>query len=301
MQEQILIFFSNISNSGLDQAAELITMLGEQYFFILIISFLYWNISKREGFKLASAFVYSTVINSILKIAIHSPRPFEKLDYISGKRVETATGYSFPSGHTQGSTTFFITFAQIIRRRWFTIIAIILLLLVGLSRVYLGVHWPVDVIGGLVLGVIISYIFCSIVDNYYDDTAKFRRIFYRIQAFVILLTLVLFLVDMFYLKGSMKIEDFFKISGISSGVIYGFFTEEKYIDFSPMDAGWVRKIIRYIVGLSLTLVIMLGLKIILPEHFISDFLRYALVGLWVTYLWPAAGTRLRLFTKQSRV
>ena len=301
MQEEILLFFKDISTPTLDKFAEIITMLGEQYFFIIVISFLFWNISKREGFKLSVAFIYSAMINAVLKIAFHSPRPFEKLDFIQGKRVETATGYSFPSGHTQSSTTFFITLSQIIRRRWFTMVSIILIIFIGISRIYLGVHWPADVIGGIVLGIILSYIFCSIVDNYYDDISKLRKIFFRIQAVFVLGTIILFFIDLFILKGSMKIEDFFKISGISTGAVYGFFLEERYTDFSPEDAGWFRKIIRFIIGLALTMVLMSGLKLILPEYILSDFFRYGLVGLWITFLWPAAGTGLKLFNKTSRV
>jgi len=301
MQEQMLLFFRDIANPVLDMAAEAITMLGEQYFFILVISFLFWNISKREGFKLATAFIYSSVINSILKISFHTPRPFEKLDYISGKRVETATGYSFPSGHTQGSTTFFITLAQIIRKRWFTIVSIAVVLLIGITRIYLGVHWPVDVLGGIVFGVIISFVFCTIIDNYYDDNVKLRRIFFRIQSTIVVLAAALFVIDLVYLKGSMKIVDFFKIAGISTGAVYGFFAEERMVDFSAEDAGKILKVVRYLIGLVFTIAIMAGLKIVLPEHYLADFLRYGLIGLWITFLWPAAGVKLRLFNKRSRV
>lgn len=301
MQQQILLFFKEISNPVLDILAELLTMLGEQYFFILIISYLFWNISKREGFKLASAFIYSSVLNSVLKISFHTARPFEKLDAINGKRVETATGYSFPSGHTQGATTFFITLAQIIRKKWFTITAISLSVVVGLTRVYLGVHWPIDVIGSLVFGVIVAFIFCTIIDNYYDDNVRLRRIFFRIQSVVVVGTFILFLLDVLYLKGSMKIADFFKISGIASGAIYGFFAEERFVDFSAEDAGITMKIIRWIIGLVVTIGIMAGLKIVFPEHNLMNFLRYGLVGLWITFLWPAVGLKIKLFNKQSRV
>ena len=301
MQEQILIFFSDLSSPMLDSLAEAVTMLGEQYFFIIVISFLFWNISKREGFKLASAFIYSSILNSALKIAFHTPRPFEKLDFIKGKRLHTASGYSFPSGHTQGSTTFFITLAQIIRKRWFSIAAIILIFFVGISRLYLGVHWPADVIAAIVLGVVMSYVFCSVVDSCYEDHARLRRIFFRTQSIVVILTLVLFFIDLLYLKGSMKIEDFFKISGISSGAVYGFFIEERYIDFSATDAGVLRKIIRFILGLAGTLGLMAGLKMVFPQHYLLDFLRYGLIGMWTTFFWPATGIVLKLFSRRSRV
>ncbi|MBI9105202.1 MAG: phosphatase PAP2 family protein [Spirochaetales bacterium] len=302
MQEQMLSFFNKISNPFLDKAAEMVTMLGEQYFFILVISFLFWNISKREGFKLAAAFIYSSVLNNILKISFHTLRPFEMLDYISGKRVETATGYSFPSGHTQGATTFFITLAQILRRKWFTIAAIIVIFLIGLTRIFLGVHWPVDVVGGIIFGVIMAFVFCTIIDNYYDDrSVLLRRIFFRIQSVIVLLAFGLYIFDLVYLKGSMKIDDFFKIAGISTGAIYGFFAEEWWVDFSAEDASWFLKITRWLIGLVVTAAIMVGLKIVLPQHHLADFLRYGLVGLWITFLWPAVGVKIRLFTKRSRV
>ncbi len=301
MQASILEFFSNISVPWLDQIAEAVTMLGEQYFFIAVITLIYWNISKREGIKLASAFLYSAFLNSLLKIVFHTPRPFEKLGTINAKRLQTATGYSFPSGHTQHSTTFFITLAQIIRRRWFSVIALVVIILIGVSRVYLGVHWPVDVIGGWILGVLVAYVFCSIVDSCTEDSSRLRRIFIGIQTVVILVTIFIFVLDLVYLKGSMKIEDFFKISGITSGGIYGYLIEERYFDFSAEDAGLVRKIARYIIGIAATIGIMTGLKIVLPEHYAADFFRYLLVGAWVTFFWPAAGIGLRLFNRRSRV
>ncbi|MDC7226925.1 MAG: phosphatase PAP2 family protein [Spirochaetales bacterium] len=301
MQIQILRFFSEISTPFLDTVAEAVTMLGEQYVYIIIITFLYWNVSKREGFKLAAAFMYSAVVNSVLKIAFHKPRPFEKLNFIEGKRVETATGYSFPSGHTQGATVFYITLAQIIRRRWFSVLAIVLSLLVGVSRIYLGVHWPVDVIGGLIFGIIMAYVICTIIDKFYDDRARLRMIFFRMQTVIIVLTAGLFIFDLTYLKGSMKIEDFFKISGLSCGVIYGFFFEGRFTDFSPSDAGWFRKLLRYIIGLAAAIALMAGFEILLPDHYSADFFRYLIIGAWVTFLWPAAGVYLRLFNRESRV
>jgi undecaprenyl-diphosphatase len=178
---------------------------------------------------------------------------------------------------------------------------VILVFLVALSRIYLGVHWPVDVIASVILGTIVSFIFCTLVDRYFDDTLMLRKIFFRLQAAVVFISIALFFADLFFLKGSMKITDFFKITGISTGAVYGFFIEERYIDFSAGDANIILKIVRFITGLAATIGIMTGLKIILPGHHISDFIRYAIVGAWVTLFWPAAGLRLRLFNRRSRV
>jgi membrane-associated phospholipid phosphatase len=296
MQESILTFFQGIAGPGLDLMAELITMLGEEYFFILVISFVLWNVSKRTGFKLAFTFLFSTVINSVLKIAFHTPRPFEKLDFIEGKRIQTATGYSFPSGHTQSSTTFFTTLAVIIRKRIFSVFAVIIILLIGVSRVYLGVHWPVDVLGGWFFGILISLLFCKLVDDYYDKPS-FKKLFLTIQISILILTVIIFMVDLLFLKGSLMLEDFFKISGVSCGAVFGFFWELDIVDFSPDSGSYAVKIIRFVLGLAGTMAIMIGVKMILPEAYLFDFIRYALTGLWITYLWPALGVKLGLFTK----
>ena len=295
MQERVLVFFQEISRPGLDLAAEIITMLGEQYFFILVMAFIYWNLSKKNGFKLMITFLLSTVLNGFLKIIFHAPRPFEKLGFIKGKRVETATGYAFPSGHTQSSTTFFSTLAIIFKKPWITFSALLLILLVGLSRIYLGVHWPIDVVGGIILGAGISLWLCPLVDRLYESPDQLKKFFFRIQGFVLLLTGLLFLIDLFFLKGSMKIEDLFKISGISSGAIYGFFWERGRTDFSSEKGGWIKKTLRYVLGLLGTVLLLSGLDLLFPEYILTDFIRYAITGLWITFLWPTLGTRLGLF------
>ncbi|MDC7126581.1 MAG: phosphatase PAP2 family protein [Spirochaetales bacterium] len=299
MQEQILMFFNNIATPILDNIAEVITMLGEQYFFILIISLFFWNISKKNGVKLSAAFFYSTAINSAIKMAVHSQRPFEKLDWIKGKRVETATGYSFPSGHTQSSTTFFVSLATIIKRSWFTFLVVILVFFVGITRVYLGVHWPIDVLGGWILGIIIALLVSNLVDKVYDNKAKMKKIFFCIQAVLVIASILLFIADLIWLKGSMKITDFFKIVGVSTGAIWGFFLEEDYFNFSPKKGSLIKKIIRYVLGLVLTIVIISGLKKLFPHHYLFDFLRYGIVGIFITCLWPAAGMAIGLFSKSE--
>ena len=116
MQETILSYFQGISTPFLDVFFSLATMLGEQYVIIAVVTLVYWNISKKEGFLLTYMFLISTLVNSLLKIAFHTPRPFQVLDNIGGKRLQTATGYSFPSGHTQGATSMFTTLALILKK-----------------------------------------------------------------------------------------------------------------------------------------------------------------------------------------
>ena len=298
MQERILMFFQEHSSPFWDAAAEAVTMLGEQYFFIVIITFIYWIISRKAGFKLAVIFVFSSVFNAVLKIAFRTPRPFEKLSAITGKRVETATGYSFPSGHTQSASSFFTAAALIVRRKWAYILAAVLMLAVAVTRVYLGVHWPADVLGALVFGVCIALVLNRVIDACYDSPGTLKKIFLALEVLVGAVTLLLFILDETTLHGTWKIHDFFKISGISLGLVTGYFLQERHIRFDPSRGSVLQKTLRYVLGLALTLGFLLGLKKVFPEHLLFDYLRYAVVGFTVAFLWPWAGTALRLFIRE---
>ncbi|RKX87548.1 MAG: phosphoesterase PA-phosphatase, partial [Spirochaetes bacterium] len=200
MQESILLFFQNIANPVLDFFFELITMLGEKNILIAGIAWMFWNVDKKKGFILSFTLLFSLFLNAVLKISIHNSRPFEVIPEILGKRVQTATGYSFPSGHTQGATTFYLVLSLILKKRWIYITAIAISLLVALSRIYLGVHWPVDVIGGLVAGAVVAILMYKILSALYDKSVS-RDLFIVISSIAALLVMALFLViNRFYFE-----------------------------------------------------------------------------------------------------
>jgi len=97
-------------------------------------------IDKDWAFRLGFAYLFSGLANTGIKEICRVPRPFELLD-IDPMRVETAGGYSFPSGHTQQASSLLIVLMEAIKKKWFYILASLLIILVALSRIYLGVHW----------------------------------------------------------------------------------------------------------------------------------------------------------------
>ena len=294
MQESILLFFQNIANPFLDFFFEMITMLGEKNILIAGITWMFWNVDKKKGFILSFTLLFSLFLNTVLKISIHNSRPFEVIPEILGKRVQTATGYSFPSGHTQGATTFYLALSLILKKRWIYITAIVISLLVALSRIYLGVHWPVDVIGGLVAGAIVALIMFKILSALYDKGVP-RDLFIVISSITALLTMALFLIiNRFYFESNLLVTDLMKTIGVFTGASIGFILEEKYVNFSS-GGNIIKKVIRFVFGLVGSLLLLSGLKLLFPVVDAFHFLRYALTGLWITWLYPLIGVKVGLF------
>ncbi|MEN8119514.1 MAG: phosphatase PAP2 family protein [Bacteroidota bacterium] len=294
MQETILNYFQTIGNPFLDSLFTFATMLGEQYVIIAVVTWVYWNISKKEGFILTYIFLISVLINSLIKVAFHTKRPFQALEEIVGKRVHTATGYSFPSGHTQGVTTMFSTLALIIKKTWFWVIAIVLSVLVAVSRVYLGVHWPVDVLFGLLFGLLIPLILYSFLSKIFEDSKKFNKVLYITLIVIYFFAIVLLILNHFILDSNLDYSGYFKLVGVATGAIAGFLIEESKLPFK-IEANLGIKFLRYIIGISTTIGIMLGFKVLFPEGELFDYIRYLLVGAWISGFYPIVGFKAGLF------
>ncbi|MFP4617986.1 MAG: phosphatase PAP2 family protein [Spirochaetaceae bacterium] len=316
MQREILMYFQQISSPALDAAMEGITMLGEQYVYIAVISLVYWNISKRAGFLLASAYLFSALVNAGIKLTVRAPRPFETLEGIEAKRVHTATGYSFPSGHTQGAAGFFTVGALIVRRRWAWAAAITAMVLVAISRVYLGVHWPVDVVFGLIFGVFCAWLVFALAGMLMENRSRFLSVIRVIAITALVVTVVMLVLDGIGTFAGLKVSVFFKGAGTFVGALGGFYIEERFIRFDTVgdDHGesfgsdeplgdrrrkLLIKTVRYAAGVLTTVGLLVGLKGLFPEGNLFTSLRYFLLGAWITALYPAVGIRLGLFGTET--
>lgn len=126
------------------------TLLGEEGFFMLLLPFLYWSVDRKTGMRLTVVFLLSAYLNAAAKAYFDLPRPFAWDPSV--RRLYPAEGSGFPSGHAQGAVVVWGYLAWSARRPWVWIPAGSLMFLIALSRVYLGVHFPLDILGGYALG-----------------------------------------------------------------------------------------------------------------------------------------------------
>lgn len=262
----IIKFIQSFANPFLDKFFILATMMGEETFFMLAAVLIYWCVDKDFGYRLGFAYLSNGVINSGIKEVFKVPRPIGEPG-IRSLRLETAGGYSFPSGHSQFSASFWTSIAIQVKKRYVYIAGAVITLLVMISRLYLGVHRPIDVAAGMVLGVLWVLISNSMFD-YAEKTGR-KGIF---LIFIIPMLICLFLLN----------DDVYvKVTGTGLAFYIGYLFEPRFIKFNAKAKLW-QQAVKYVIGVAVMVGIKVLLKPLLPLSSVSDFFRYFLIGIWVT-------------------
>lgn len=294
MQLAIMEFFQRMSSANLDVVVELMTMLGEETVFIIAVAIFLWLVSKKRGFVIFSTLFTSLIGMSVLKAVIKAPRPFQVIDEIEGKRVATATGYSFPSGHTTGAASFYSALAVSYKRRWISILCSLAILMVGFSRMYLGVHWPIDVFGGLALGITVTFALYGWFSRLYDDTARLIRFSWTAGTVSAVIALLLAILIETQVADPVGFSDPMKLFSLATGGYLGFAWDQRHIRYSTEGTAAI-KALRMLAGLVVVIAIQ-GSKAVLPDHMLSSLVRYVATGLWITALYPLLGTKVKIGT-----
>jgi len=281
----VIVWVQGFSNGALDVLFTVATYLGREQFYILFLPILYWCVHKHLGRALSIVFLLSEYVNGILKDAFGLPRPNEFDPRIRAPLPETSP--SFPSGHAQGSLVFWGTMAALVRRTWMWVVSVVLILLISLSRIYLGVHFPQDVLGGWAVGLVLMAL-------YFWARRMVRGVILSLGiqlGIALVVPLVLFALH--------PSEGSALITGVAFGMLPGFVVEEHFVRFRS-DGVWWKRVLRFVVGVIPLLALYLGLKLVFPEGDLFRFVRYALVGLWAGLLAPWLFVAIGLAEREPR-
>ncbi len=262
-----------------------ITILGEETLIVLFVVALWFAVDSKLAQKMFFVTICSTGLNGIIKNIAKVPRPFDK--GVVPVRQETATGFSFPSGHTQSFSTWSTLFAIQLKKKWLTAIVAVLIALVAFSRLYLGVHYPSDVVVGAALGVGMAFL-----GDYLFERVKDVRKLYAAVLIIFAPFIVYFLI-----VAHERFAGFFKAFGMMGGLTLIGFLEGKSKPLS-YDVLWWKKLIRIVIGVALALAVKEGLKVFetgtLHIDLVLDALRYFVVVFAVGYLCPLLFKKIKI-------
>ncbi|MBC8248227.1 MAG: phosphatase PAP2 family protein [Anaerolineales bacterium] len=274
---EAILWVQSFSNPFLDALLAAATLLGDEEFYLIFLPLIYWCFNKRTGIRLAYVVLLSTYLNLCLKDLFGIPRPDDAR--IRFLRKETTP--SFPSGHAQGAVVTWGYLASQWQNRAFWAAVVVLVFLTSLSRVYLGVHFPQDVVGGIVIGVLYLLAFNWV-------TAKWRGTLARLPLVVKASLSVLFPIALVIAHPT---ENTAMAIGALSGMGLGFLLEDKFVGFSA-DGLWWKRVLRFLVGLILVIVFYVGLKAVFPTGAAPSLalawraIRYGIVGVVGTFVAP---------------
>ena len=292
---EVLRFLEGIRNPFLDGFFSFVTHFGEETIFIVLGLLFFWCINKKEGYYLLSIGFIGTVLNQFLKLFFRIPRPWvkdESFTIVESARAE-ATGYSFPSGHTQSSVGVFGAIARWEKNKILKTLCILLCVLVPISRLYLGVHTPLDV--GVSIGIALALIFglYPIIKKGFHNDRTMRIVLLVMTALSAGLLLFVLAykfpedVDANNLASGMK--NAYKMLGCTLGIYIGFEVDRKYINFKTEATFWAQ-VVKYALGLLILLGIKEGMRaplnLIFGGSFIADGIRYFLIVIFAAIVWP---------------
>lgn len=290
----ILKQFRNISSQTTDALFRLISFLGEQYLLIIVLLSIYYLCEKKIGQKIVYAMITTLCLNNTIKGLVKYPRPFVYDESLkpAENAIGSATGYSFPSGHTQNATTAFSAIALSFKNKKVTIPCIVIIGLVGISRLFLGVHYPKDVIFGVLFGLFSSFLSFYLYKLFDRDQKKIHIMY--------LITLIIFFPFIFIFwtnnyNNLVLLRDFYISYSLSIGLILGMILENKFVNFKK-STSLKTNLLRLISSAVSVLVVYLGLKLlfsfkVFPQEgnsnkIIFDSIRYFFVGVTPTGIFP---------------
>lgn len=298
------------------------TFTGNIEFYLLLLPILYWNVDRRLGVRLGTFLLLSIVINNLLKMLLHSPRPYW-LDTQIHLWTDPEFSFGLPSGHAQNAVVMWGLLAFYGRRTWGWVAALLLALLTGLSRIYLGVHFPTDVLAGWLCGLLLLWAGLRWETPILDWLQRYRPT--RRLAFLFLISLLLTasgllvsrLVPMNWSIPAAWVANALAVAAVAptpfslhdlvtaTGALWGLSAGallctrwSAFATAAPLNV----KLLRFVIGIIGVLLLWQGLDkvfaLLAAEEsllgYLLRYLRYSSVGVWVGVLAPMLFLRFNL-------
>ena len=250
-----------------------ITSLGSSLVFLLVLPLLLWCVDYNLGMRVAIVCSISAFCNLSLKDFFAQPRPFNLDPSVA---ITTARGYGLPSGHAQGSLVLWGSIAAWTRKKWVWVVTAAFVALTGFSRVYLGVHFPTDVMAGWIVGIVLLALYCTLQP--------------KIESWISGQTLVIQLLSLLAVSLGLLLINFNRVMvyqlGMLVGIGVGAILKVRYVSFSVSGTRW-RSIARYSIGITVLFALFTSLRALYPAqqatgYFIIGFLHSAVIGLWIS-------------------
>jgi membrane-associated phospholipid phosphatase len=295
---------------------DLFSFLGTDYFFMFVLPVVYWCMETRAGMRVAFILMFSVAINTALKMTFHGPRPYWYSQAVMQLAEETSFGV--PSGHSQNSFTIWGMMAASLKKGWAWVVALVVIFIIGFSRMYLGVHFPHDVLTGWLIGALLLFL----VLRYWDLAAKWlKKLSFGGQVLAaFLVSLAALLINFLpwwwsnasqwqadpawasYAGQALSLEGAFTTAGTLFGLGLGLAWLNRQGGFKTAGTWW-RLILRFLVGLAGVVVLYAGLSkvfgMIAPDTeallpFTLRYIRYLCIGAWVSGFAPWCFVRMKL-------
>jgi membrane-associated phospholipid phosphatase len=194
-----------------------IAFLGTGVFYLIIIPFILWNYNRSLGSKLLVLISINGAIFDALKMLFHLPRPYWVSSEV--KVYSYYNSFGFPSGHAQNVTVFFGFIASWVKKVWIQLLCVLIILLVGLARIFQASHFPTDVLGGYCFGLILLFLFLAFQSPVWNFV-RAKTVPVQIGlAFTFSIALILFSYFSFFLAGTWHIpQEWIDMALTQSGV-----------------------------------------------------------------------------------
>ena len=301
-----LYALESVRTPFLNTVLGLITQLGGETVYLVAAIFIFWCVDKRMGYYVLTVGFTGTVVSQALKITFRIPRPWVldgNFTIVESARA-AATGYSFPSGHTTNVFASFGCIGRWTKRGWLRALCAAVIVLVAFSRMYLGVHTPLDVSVGALIGLVLML---ALYPLFRDMDRRPDTMYWVLGAMLAAVLLYLCYVELWPFPADVDADNLtsarqsgYSLLGASSGMLLAYFLDRRYIRFDTRAPLWGQAV-KLVVGLCL----VLAIKTLLKAPFLALFgnasvataARYFLVILFAAGVWPMT---FRLFRVREK-